>query len=200
MLKGDDFLPKDQIISDLKENLPKWLGPPNQIDDIVLSGNGEPTLHPDFVEIAGSVLSIRDQFPPRVPVVCLTNGSTLAEKKILDTLQLFDECCVKLDAGCDKIDLPHQGFRLDLILPIMKNIENLVIQSCFMKGGLSNVTPEQIDEWLGWMSRLYPKRVDLYTIARDTPAKNIEPVEKSVLEKIAARLKHQGKSEVRVVS
>src|SRR3989338_8359704 len=77
------------------------------INSIVLSGNGEPTLNPDFNEIASGLSVVRNQITPEAKLICLTNGTTLSSPHILKTMSLFDECCVKFDANLKTIDKPH---------------------------------------------------------------------------------------------
>ena len=57
-------------------------GDDNGIDVITFSGNGEPTLHPDFLGIIQDTCALRDQFCPEAKVSVLSN-STHAEAEIV---------------------------------------------------------------------------------------------------------------------
>jgi len=70
---------------------------------VALSGDGEPTLCPDFLEAVRAVVHVRalGQFP-FFKIVLVTNASGLDLRQVQDGLQLFtqrDEIWAKLDAG-----------------------------------------------------------------------------------------------------
>lgn len=169
-----------------------------RIDNIILSGNGEPTLHPDFYAIVKSILDNRRQSGLKIPVVCFTNGSRLSFPDVRNSLISLDECCVKLDAGLTKTDLPNASFEISRFLKNVATIPNLVIQSCFVTGSSNNVDEESISEWLAWLSPIATHRVDLYTISRKTAKAGLMPVSVLQLESIAERLKKQNQCQIRI--
>ena len=61
---GESF--RDKILALTKSS--------RKIDHVTLSGNGEPTLHPEFPEAVTLIKAIRDQMLPGVPIAILTNG------------------------------------------------------------------------------------------------------------------------------
>ena len=72
-----------------------------KIDYLTVSGNGEPTLYPDFSGAITLIKKIRDQLLPGVPITVLTNGSTLGESQTVKAMNQCDERMMKLDAGND---------------------------------------------------------------------------------------------------
>ena len=46
-----------------------------KVDSITFSGNGEPTLHPEFPAIADVVIELRDKFFPQAKVSVLSNAT-----------------------------------------------------------------------------------------------------------------------------
>lgn len=57
-----------------------------QICDIAISGNGEPTSSPTFEEVTHLVGSIRDQFALTAQLVLITNGSLLSHPRVRKAL------------------------------------------------------------------------------------------------------------------
>ena len=74
-----------------------------EIESIALTGNGEPTLNPQFFEIVEHVLEVRDNVFSDVPVVIYTNSSRACEKSVRNGLALADVVIAKLDAVDDKL-------------------------------------------------------------------------------------------------
>ncbi len=115
-----------------------------RLDSITFSGNGEPTLHPDFANIVEETCLLRDRFQPGVPLAVFTNGSTLSRQKVRTALELIDIPLVKLDAGdqlsFEKINRPMAGLKLSGLIETMKGLKGLILQSLFLKGRVSNST------------------------------------------------------------
>jgi len=88
-------------------------------DIIMISGNGEPTLHPLFPEVVKEVVTLREEYFPRCPVGVLSNSATL-DSDVLKALGLVDECVFKLDAADSsifrQINRPTYGISLSSIL------------------------------------------------------------------------------------
>jgi len=98
---GVDDLP---TFSDVVAAVEKALKKPHTIDTLTFSGNGEPTLHPQFPEIVRSIKRLRDDFRPEVKLAVLSNSSRVMDSAIVDALSLLDAPMMKLDAG-DEITL-----------------------------------------------------------------------------------------------
>jgi wyosine [tRNA(Phe)-imidazoG37] synthetase (radical SAM superfamily) len=94
-----DFMEDDlrrAIASALERNIP--------VRDICFSGNGEPTLSPDFPETLEMATCTRTSLVPGAELVLITNGSFLLEEKLFSLLaraavSLDLNIWLKLDAG-----------------------------------------------------------------------------------------------------
>ena len=94
-----DFMEDDlraAIASVLKRNIP--------VMDICFSGNGEPTLSPDFPEALEKAGRVRAELVPDAKLVLITNGSFLLEEKLFSLLARAAispglNIWLKLDAG-----------------------------------------------------------------------------------------------------
>jgi wyosine [tRNA(Phe)-imidazoG37] synthetase (radical SAM superfamily) len=156
------------------------------IDHITFAGNGEPTMHPRFMEIIDTVSKERDKWLPGTPIVVLSNATLLGNKRIRKALQMADLCVLKLDAGTDHmLRLMDQPMgRQDIRWYIDKLVSfrgKVIIQTMFLRGQyagtiIDNTTPDEVSAWLDALRKIKPLRVMLYSIDRDTPAPNLEKI------------------------
>ena len=68
------------------------------IDSVTFSGDGEPTLNPDFPQIIDDTLALRDAFYPEAKVSVLTNATRLSRDSVFNALRKVDNPILKLDA------------------------------------------------------------------------------------------------------
>lgn len=154
---------------------------------LVLSGNGEPTLHPGFSSVVNMIVKTTRQMAPHLKLVCFTNGMTLSDPKIRSAMAGLDECAVKLDPAMETVDRPDSPC-LAQILSQAGKLPNLVIQACLFSGRISNITRDDLEDWIKNLIRLKPKRIDLYTVSRQTAVSGIEPLRGFQLKNIASHL------------
>ena len=79
-------------------------------DVLTFAGNGEPTLHPDFAQIAGEVAALRDKYFPQAKMSLLSNATRIHRKEVREALLHFDNILMKLDTVSEtyirKVDRP----------------------------------------------------------------------------------------------
>ncbi|EKD50187.1 MAG: hypothetical protein ACD_62C00620G0008 [uncultured bacterium] len=184
-----EFPVKELIAKELARLLTKHVNTaPHQQVSIVFSGNGEPTLHPDFANIVSQVIRTRDEISNTTPIVCFTNGTTIQKQVVFDALSLLEECCVKLDPQLAITNSPPKAFSWPDVKNIIVHLNNLVIQSCVFGGLGGNDSRDSIEQWVEHFSGLNPRRVDLYTISRQTPHAGLIPTSKDRLTEIKNEL------------
>lgn len=161
-----------------------------KVDAITISGNGEPTLHPDFGRAVEEILRARDRAAPGTPVGILTNGAKLAKPGVAEALNLLDERHVKLDAGTESMFLDMNSPTEDVgIWDVMRGVRGLtdfVVQAIFTRGRRDNSTPAEVDSWIEAVKRIKPKRVDVYSLSLAPADAQILPVSADRLGEIAA--------------
>ena len=90
------------------------------IDAITFAGNGEPTMHPDFVEIVEDTLSLRKRLFPNARISVLSNATLIHKPRIAHVLQKVDDNILKLDSGIEetvkKINCPLGDLNLDQLI------------------------------------------------------------------------------------
>lgn len=165
-----------------------------KIGCVVVSGNGEPTLHPQFLSIIEELTKLRQKDLPKAKLICFTNGARILDPDVYQALGLFDECHLKLDARCHDIDLPEKEFSMTEVLEKAHGLGNLVIQSCFIAGRVSNMDELFLVEWQNLILKLKPKRIDIYTVSRPPAWDGALPVTRHELVSVANRLKSCGQN------
>ena len=75
---GKSGLPlRRKVGTDLEKKLLQMKENGERLDVITFSGNGEPTLNPDFPKIIDDVISLRDKYYPDAKVSVLTNSTRI---------------------------------------------------------------------------------------------------------------------------
>ena len=173
------------------------------IDVITFSGNGEPTLHPDFLGIIQDTCALRDQYCPKAKVSVLSNSTQLGRTDVIEALRLCDNRILKLDSAIDAtmrlIDKPvNAQLTVKQIAQWLSIFDgDFTLQTCFLRGEykdqiIDNTTPEELAAWYKMMDYLHPKQVMIYVIDRVTPLETLEKIPAETMEKIAIPLREKG--------
>jgi len=172
-------------------------------DVVTFAGNGEPTMHPDFAGIIDDTIAVRDHYFPHMRIAVLSNATMLHKESVFLALNKVDDNILKLDSVLDtriqQLDVPNSPFfTFDHLLGQLTRFKgNLIIQTIFLKGeyqgkAVDNTSEEEITGWLEALKRIKPKQIMIYTIERETPAKELKKVSREELETIADRARQSG--------
>ena len=109
---------------------------------ITYSGNGEPTSHPDFLNIVRDTLALRDRYCPQAKVCLLTNATHLNRDDVFEAVRLIDRPCLKLDTvDADYIrlvDRPNARYDVKEVIERIKALRGrCVVQTMFMQGSFA---------------------------------------------------------------
>ena len=177
--------------------------PDNPIDVITFSGNGEPTMHPDFLGIIQDTCALRDQYCPNAKVSVLSNSTQLGRQDVVEALRLCDNRILKLDSAIDStmrlIDRPvnHQ-LTVAQVMEWLRIFDgDFTLQTCFLRGEyhgqvIDNTTPHELQAWYQAVDSLHPKQVMIYVIDRATPLQTIEKIPAEQMQAIAEPLRDKG--------
>lgn len=175
----------------------------SQLDVITFSGNGEPTLHPDFLGIIEDTCALRDEYCPKAKVSVLSNSTQLGRKDVVEALRLCDNRILKLDSAIDTtmrlVDKPvNAQLTVGQVVEWLKVFDgDFTLQTCFLRGVyegqvIDNTTDEELKAWYDIVDTLRPKQVMIYVIDRETPLKTLEKIPADKMEEIAAPLRKKG--------
>lgn len=173
------------------------------MEAIVVSGNGEPTLYPDFDEAMKLIRELRDEHLPGRKVIVLSNGAHLDNKKVISGLNQADERVIKVDAGNDnvmqKVNDPLIRLNMAKFLSAIPKLKDCTVQSLFFSGAIDNTTSDAVEEWIEVIGMIKPKAIQLYTLTRPTPnIPDLKAVDEDTLYSIAFKLKKRTNLESQV--
>lgn len=149
------------------------------VDSITFSGNGEPTVHPDFAEIVEVTVRLRDKYFPNAKVSVLSNAVLVGRKEIADALKKVDNPILKIDASSDElvqmINKPVGPYHLKDIVDALKGFDgDFVLQTMFLRSPeFDTASAQALKGWMDIVRELRPREIMVYTIDRETPDKSL---------------------------
>lgn len=170
----------EDIEAALEEKMSKASAEGVRVDSITFSGNGEPTMHPDFPQIIDATIGCRDRFFPDAKVSVLSNATLISRPAIAEALMKVDNPILKIDASSDEligmINKPVGRYRLEeTIEAMMKFNGNFVLQTMFLRSpDFDTAAPEALRNWMDIVRRVRPREIMVYTIDRETPDKTLQ--------------------------
>jgi wyosine [tRNA(Phe)-imidazoG37] synthetase (radical SAM superfamily) len=193
---GADLPAPREVRAALEEALRNLPAPPAYI---TFSGNGEPTLHPDFGSMVDEAIAARDLLAPRAKTAVLSNSTTVGDPAVRGALLRLDSRIMKLDAGSEavfrKYSRPCPGVDLETITRGLEELARaapLTIQALFASGKNGNLDSENLNEWRARLLAIRPARVQIYTLARGFPDAEIAPATREKLSEIKDLLDRAG--------
>ena len=195
--------PRGEVTRLLEEKLASMKAAGENLDVITFSGNGEPTMHPDFEGIIDDTIALRDKYFPDVKISVLSNSTRLDREDVVRALRKVDNNILKLDSALEEsvrlIDRPvSPDFTAEkAISGIARFPGQAIVQTMILRGEengkqIGNDTPRHIDALLEACRRIKPRSVMLYSIDRPTPCRTLHKVEREELERIADRFREEG--------
>ena len=174
-----------------------------QLDVITFSGNGEPTMHPDFLGIIQDTCALRNQYCPAAKVSVLSNSTQLGRVEVVQALKLCDNRILKLDSAIDAtmrlIDKPvNPHLTVAQVMEWLQQFDgDFTLQTCFLRGDyhgqvIDNTTSEELAAWYQAVEILHPKQVMIYVIDRATPLQTLEKIPAEQMQAIAKPLLDKG--------
>lgn len=168
-----------EVETALEEKMASAASQGTPVDSITFSGNGEPTLNPDFPQIIDATLRCRDKYFPEAKVSVLTNATLIGRPAVAQALKKTDNPILKIDASTDelitKINKPVGRYRLDEIVEAMMGFEgDFILQTMFLRSPeFDAVAPEALERWMDIVRKVRPREIMVYTIDRETPDKSL---------------------------
>ena len=197
------FPERAKVARELEDKLKAMSEAGDPLDVITFSGNGEPTLHPDFEGIIDDTLALRDRYYPEAKVSVLSNSTRLGSEAVCRALERVDNNILKLDSAVEEtmrlIDRPNApGFTVEKVVEQLKRFSGTgIIQTMILEGehdghDVSNTSPEEIRALIEAYKAIRPREVMLYSIDRTTPAEKLRKVPRERLEEIAEAVRAEG--------
>ena len=197
------LLPTREEVREALESTLDKIANRQSLDVITFSGNGEPTIHPDFLGIIQDTCALRDKYCPSAKVAVLSNSTQLGRPDVVEALRLCDNRILKLDAATDemmrRIDMPvNKTLTVATIIDWLKLFNgDFTLQTCFLRGEhdgqtIDNTTPDELNAWYKAVETLRPQQIMIYVIDRKTPEEHLSKISREEMETIAAPLCAKG--------
>ncbi len=184
-----DLPTPEEVGADLRGFLARLAGAGTPPAYITFSGNGEPTLHPEFGRIVDVVLALRDELAPDAKVAILSNSTTVGDEAVRTALDRLDVRIMKLDCVDSHIfvsyNRPCRGVDVKDIVEGLKKLKSFTLQTLFTD---MNSDDEPVGRWLETVRYLKPREVEVYTLDRSAPLAELKPVSRQRLQEIMRRV------------
>lgn len=169
----------EEIVTAFEDKMSSLAQEGAKVDSITFSGNGEPTMHPDFPKIVDAVLDCRDRFFPQAKVSVLSNAFLVGRPSVAEALKRVDNPILKIDGSSDElvrqINKPVGHYRLEDVIDALKGFDgNFILQTMFLRSPkFDTAAQEALQKWMDIVRELHPREIMVYTIDRETPDKSL---------------------------
>lgn len=179
--RNDTRLPSaEKVRNDLETKLKQCQVNQINIDSITFSGDGEPTLNPEFPQIIDDTIRLRNQYYPNSKITVLSNATRVHLPEVFNALRKVDNPTMKIDAPTndlvEKINHPAPGYDINKVVEALKQFNgDFIMQTMFLKSkDFDSSSPEVLNGWMDIVRLLRPREVMAYTIDRPTPEEGLQ--------------------------
>ncbi len=179
--RDDTVLPTAaKVRNDLERMLVKLQKEGTPVDSITFSGDGEPTLNPEFPQIIDDTLRLRNQYYPSAKVSVLSNATRVHLPEVFDALRKVDNPIMKIDAPTNelvaRINNPAPGYDVHRVIEALKQFDgDFVLQTCMLRSpDFDSSKPEVVGPMMDIVRLLKPREWMVYTIDRPTPMQGLQ--------------------------
>lgn len=159
---------------------------------VTFSGNGEPTLHPEFGAVVEAVRSVKDDLCPTAKLAVLSNSSTVGDPAVRAVLASFDAPIMKLDVGSadvfEAVNVPAPGVSFEYVMAGLAALDDFVMQSCFVTDKPGNADDDAVADYVSAVATVRPSSVQIYTTDRPVARAGVRMVPRERLAGIARRV------------
>ena len=178
---NDTQLPSaEKVRKALETKLQHCLAVNVPIDSITFSGDGEPTINPEFPQIIDDTIRLRNQYYPNSKITVLSNATMGHKPEVFNALRKVDNPTMKIDAPTneliEKINHPAPGYDIHRVVEALKQFKgDFILQTMFLKSkDFDSSSPEVLNGWMEIVRTLKPREVMVYTIDRPTPEEGLQ--------------------------
>lgn len=163
------IIPGKEIINEIQKALIHQKEKETLIDYITICGNGEATQQPDFIEIAESLIKLRDEIFPGKPLAILTNSYSALDHEITSVIEKFDVKIYKLDAGDEntfkKVNQPvFKDINFHTIVEGLSRLKGIKISTAVVDAPKYSNIPSLEGSYIDAVKRINPIEIQLHNI------------------------------------
>ena len=168
------------------------------IDSITFSGDGEPTINPEFPQIIDDTIRLRNQYYPNSKITVLSNATMVHRPEVFNALRKVDNPTMKIDAPTnelvERINHPAPGYDIHRVVEALKQFEgDFILQTMFLKSkDFDSSSPEVLNGWMDLVRILKPREIMVYTIDRPTPEVGLQKFSVEEMQTLVKPLLNEG--------
>lgn len=189
----------DEVAAALETRLRELKQSGGTVDSITFSGNGEPTLHPQFAQIVDMTVALAGKYFSDAVVSVLSNGTTLHRDEIVEALKKTSNPILKLDAPFDSlvsiVNRPQGGYHVDEVVENMKKFDGAFILQTMMLGSPEfdfRTDGNALSAWKDIVRKLRPRVVMVYSLDRPAPQQGLEKLSRAQMQEMLSDLMDEG--------
>lgn len=174
-----------------------------RLNDIALSGDGEPTATAEFLNACRCCIDVKEQMAlADLKIILITNSTCLHQPNVVEALRELDKHngCVwaKLDAGSEEFyqkvnqsNVPFQQILDNLLQTAI--VRPITIQSLFFRLNGQRIPPDEIAAYARNLNNLIEQgarfeAIQLYTVARNPRERSVSALSTGEIDQIAAEI------------
>ena len=203
--RNDTVLPTaEKVRTDLERMLQRLVKEKTPVDSITFSGDGEPTINPEFPQIIDDTLRLRDQYYPQAKVSVLSNATRVHVPEVFNALCKVDNPIMKIDAPTndlvEKINMPAPGYDVNRVIEALKQFNgNFVLQTCMLRGnGFDSASLEVVGPLMDIVRLLKPREWMVYTIDRATPMQGLQKFSPQEMKTLVQPIIDEGVTKIQI--
>lgn len=136
-----------------------------KLESIVVSGNGDPTTHPNLLEVTENLRDLRNKWFPKAQLALLSESENLEADEVRRALRIYDRPILRFEWATAKAFTTATGRtagEYKAIGEALENLDRLIIQASF---GPANSAEADVKAWLKRVEELRPKEVQILPFA-----------------------------------
>lgn len=156
-------------------------------ESLVVTGNLEPTEHPELGEVIENVRQLRDKWLSKSALCLVSRDIDPARPHLRHLLGMFDKPIVRFEWGTAKAfqsDTKRPSSDLKALVDMLSGLDKLILRASFSDGKGSNAAPGEVKNWIKKIGEIRPREVHLL----GAEGKGVKPLPAAKLEAIAAEL------------
>ena len=203
--RNDTVLPTaEKVRTDLERMLVRLAADGTPVDSITFSGDGEPTLNPEFPQIIDDTLRLRDIHYPRAKVSVLSNATRVHLPAVFAALRRVDNPIMKIDAPTNAlvalINNPAPGYDVQRVVEALRQFDgDFVLQTCMLRSpNFDSSKPEVVLPMMDIVRQLRPREWMVYTIDRPTPMQGLQKFTPQEMKALVQPIIDEGITQVQI--
>lgn len=165
-----------------------------RLESVVVHGDLDPTLHPEFPEVSVNLRELCNKWYPNASLGLYSQNPVLEDPLVRHALLAYDMVTLRFEWSTQKTykaGTGRDGQAFRALKEALSHLDhrNLVIRANFYRGSSDNSTENEVRGWLKILADVKPSTVQLETPAR--PVDGIKGITKTRMTQIAEAVTEQ---------